>query len=441
MKRLSKLKSQRAAVKESLLKIVKAVDSEDRGFTDSEKEAISAKETELTELDSEISILSKATEWERSDAKVVDEAEDYTQTAVSVDSERPKKLFNSLGDQLTAVIAAGAQSGNIDPRLHMLGAASGANERIPSEGGFLVEHETAEGLLSSTYSQGMISSRVRRLPIGANKNGVRFNVVKESSRQNGSRHGGIQVYWANEAELYTDSKAKLRRVDLELNKLIGLTYLTDELMEDSVALEAYVRETFPKEFQFKIEDAILNGTGTGQMLGALKGGAAIQVPIESGQTIANSSEHLAKNTAKMLSRLPEGSLTSAVWLINSDLLPYLLTMTMGTGGSTQPIYLPPSGNIADAPLGYLWGRPVIPVEQSAALGTPGDIMLVNLSDYVTIDKGGIKQQSSIHVRFLYGETALRWEYRVDGQPLTHAPVTPFNGGNSKSPYILLAARS
>jgi HK97 family phage major capsid protein len=89
------------------------------------------------------------------------------------------------------------------------------------------------------------------------------------------------------------------------------------------------------------------------------------------------------------------------------------------------------------------GRPVIPIEYAATLGTAGDIMLADLSQYVMIDKGAIQSATSIHVKFLYDETAFRFVYRVDGQPAWNAPLTPFKGGagSTQSPFVVLATRS
>jgi HK97 family phage major capsid protein len=87
------------------------------------------------------------------------------------------------------------------------------------------------------------------------------------------------------------------------------------------------------------------------------------------------------------------------------------------------------------------GRPVIPVEYCATLGTAGDIVLVDLEQYLMIDKGKVEGASSIHVRFLYDEMTFRFVYRVDGQPIWHAALTPFKGTNTLSPFIALETRS
>ena len=79
----------------------------------------------------------------------------------------------------------------------------------------------------------------------------------------------------------------------------------------------------------------------------------------------------------------------------------------------------------------------------AALGTAGDIFLVNLNEYVTITKAGegLRADQSMHVRFLYDEMAFRWVYRINGQPTWRASLTPFKGSSNLSPFVGLATRS
>ncbi|UCD59035.1 MAG: phage major capsid protein, partial [Candidatus Hydrogenedentota bacterium] len=128
-----------------------------------------------------------------------------------------------------------------------------------------------------------------------------------------------------------------------------------------------------------------------------------------------------------------------VWLVDQSVEPQLYTMslTVGTGGS--PVYLP-AGGASASPFASLFGRPVIPIEYGAALGTSGDIMLVDLSQYTVIDKGAIEIASSIHVRFLYDEQAFRFVWRLDGQPQWNSALTPKSGGDTLSAYITLAGR-
>ena len=50
---------------------------------------------------------------------------------------------------------------------------------------------------------------------------------------------GIGTY-LGEADAATSKKPKFRQMELNLKKLIGLAYATDELLQDSTALEAVV---------------------------------------------------------------------------------------------------------------------------------------------------------------------------------------------------------
>jgi len=118
----------------------------------------------------------------------------------------------------------------------------------------------------------------------------------------------------------------------------------------------------------------------------------------------------------------------------------LMTMTIDVGTGGLPVYLPPGGASA-APYGTIFGRPAFVHESCDNLGDVGDIMLIDPSQYQMIEKGGMQSASSIHVRFLEGETVFRFIYRVDGQPMWNSALTPANDGNDVSPFINLAARA
>lgn len=360
--------------------------------------------------------------------------------ARSIVSNETTKRFNSLGEQLASVMRAGAPGGRVDNRLHQINAAaSGLNETVPSDGGFLVQQDFSTELLQQVFTTGVLASRCRRIQISGNSNSLKINGIDETSRAS-TRSGGIVGYWEEEAGQKTDSKPKFRKIELSLKKLIGLCYATDELLQDASALEGVIRQGFVSEFGFLLDDAIINGTGAGQPLGILNSGSLVTVSKEDGQTAASLQ---VENIVKMYSRLFASSRSSAVWLINQNVEPQLYTMglTVGTGG--LPVYLPPGG-VSGSPYSTLFGRPVIAIEQAATLGTVGDIMLVDLSNgYILAEKGGIQSDMSIHVRFVYDESVFRFVMRVDGQPVRNVALTPYKGGASytQSHFIALQTRS
>jgi HK97 family phage major capsid protein len=291
----------------------------------------------------------------------------------------------------------------------------------------------AAELLGLAFETGMLASRIARIQASSGANSLKINGIDETSRANGSRYGGIRAYWEGEADQFTATRPKFRQIELRLKKLTGICYATDELLEDSGALESIVREGFASEFGFVIDDAIVNGDGVGKPLGYMNAAALVSVAKETGQTAATV---VAGNVLKMFGRMPPSLRRDGVWLVNMDVEQQLPQMTIGD----MPVYLPPGG-ITNAPFGTLLGRPVLPIEQCQTLGTKGDIAFFAPSQYQWYDKGGVQQASSIHVRFDYNETAFRFTYRADGQPRWHSALTPFKGTATLSPFIVLDTRA
>lgn len=350
---------------------------------------------------------------------------------------RDKDKFGSFGEQMMSVMRAGLPGGHADPRL--FNAATGLNETVPSDGGFLVQQDFSSTLLQDVFETGILASRCRRVQISGNANSIKINGVDETSRATGSRSGGVRVYWADEADEKTASKPKFRKIELTLKKIVALCYATDELLDDATALESIIRDSFRNEMGFAIDDSIFNGTGAGQPLGIMNAGCLVSVAKETGQA---ASTVVAENVIKMYSRLFASSRKNAVWLINQNIEPQLFTMSLAVGTGGIPIYMP-AGGLSGQPYGTLFGRPVLPIEQTQTLGTQGDIVFADFNNgYILAEKGGIQSDMSIHVRFIYDESVFRFVLRIDGQPVRASALTPYKGGASytQSHFITLDTR-
>jgi len=161
--------------------------------------------------------------------------------------------------------------------------------------------------------------------------------------------------------------------------------------------------------------------------------ALVSVAKEAAQT---ADTVVIENIVKMWSRLWSRSRRNAIWTINQQIEPQLYTMKIGD----TPIYVP-AGGASAAPYATLLGRPLVPTEFNSQLGDKGDIVLMDLDQYVMIDKGQVKQDVSMHVRFIYDEQTFRFVLRVDGQPIWEAPLTPFKGSDTLSPFVTLDERA
>lgn len=315
-------------------------------------------------------------------------------------------------------------------------AAAGMGELIGSDGGFLVPPTFSTTLFERIYSNDLLS-RTDQYTVAGNQ--MVFPRNAETSRATGSRYGGVQSYWRQEGAAPTTSKPTFGRFTLTLHKLISLAAVTTELIEDSsMALEQYLNRVFTDEIQFLIGDAIMNGTGAGQPLGLLNSPCLVSQAKETGQAATTIN---TQNIVKMWSRLWAGCRDKAVWLVNQDTEPQLYTMTLGIGTAGIATYMPPGG-LSGKPYATILGAPVIATEFNATLGTVGDIILVDMSHYVTINKGGPNAQTSMHLYFDTDEAAFRVSFRISGASWWSAPLTPFKGtSNTQSHIVALATRS
>jgi len=366
-------------------------------------------------------------------------------TAESKD-QRLRRISRGFGEFLAEVRNAErrqitGQKG--DPRLYALNegfekraAAAGASEAVPSDGGFLVFPSFAQELLQLAHDTGLIYPRVRKLPLAEFTNAMKIPAVDEQSRKDGFRNGGIQMMWEQEAQSLVGSKPTFAILEMVLKKLTGLFYATDELLADQNFLGNYVMTAFAQEFGFKLDDAMIRGTGAGQPLGILNSNCLIKITKETGQAAQTV---VWENIKKAWGRMWSKSRLNAVWFINQDVEQQLYGMGQVVGVGGLPVYLPPTG-AAGTPYATLFGRPVINIEQASTLGTVGDVMLCDFSQQLMIDKGDLQTATSMHVRFLTSEMVYRWIYRTDSQPWWKTTLTPAQGSNTQSPFVCLDTR-
>ena len=451
---IAKAKKDRAAIGEAAIAGNRAMTEDEKGKFLAAKTAIETLEAQLADAEDIRVAAEAANEAERNykgstvdaDAETAKKAVEGSGLRVVADeADKAAKAPGYFGRQLLAVRKAALHAvGMGDEPLTsaemtllkpMKAAATGLNTDVPSEGGFLVAPERSNVILQRAYEIGDILSRVARMPIGAGSNGMTFNAIDETSRANGSRYGGIVSTWVGQGNSVTSGKPKFRQIDLKLRKCMATVYATSEQLSDGVALEGWINRYLPLELQFRAEDAVINGTGDNHPLGVLNSPALITV------TRNTSSKIIYDDVKGMWLRMWAPSRKNAVWFVEQSAEGELesLSIPVGTGGSLAPqtIYRP-AGSTPGQGFATLYGRPVIPVEYCAALGTTGDLILVNLDEYVVIDKGGVDQAVSIHVAFLTDEQVFRFIYRVDGQLSWNSALTPKSAGNTLSCAVVLS---
>lgn len=437
-KRKKQLLQQKADLTAEAAAVFAKCEAEERGLTEDEVKRDDEISVELEQVATDLTAL------ERQEARARDLG--TTDGVQAVADHSPAQLhdlptFNSLGEQLQAIARSSQPGAQIDPRLlnvqQMQGpqAATGASEAIPQDGGWLVQRDYTTELLQRAKDAAILAPRCRTIQISGP--GLDAPYFDETSRVEGSRFGGVQVFRNHEAESVTAKKPKFGKHKMDLEDLTALAYASDNLLEDATALQGIFALAFESEFSLRIDNEILNGSGAGEMLGILNAPCLVTIAKEGGQAAATI---VQKNISKMWTRMYGRSRANAIWINNQDTEPQLdeLSVVVGTAGTA--VYMP-AGGLNDSPNGRLKGRPVIPVEHCETLGTVGDLMLVDLSQYLIIEKGGLQSDTSMHVRFINHEQTFRWKVRNNGQPMWASALIPAKGSNTLSPFVALATRS
>lgn len=349
-------------------------------------------------------------------------------------ADRPSGGFESFGGYLQAIARAADPVVTTDARL--VRAPTGLGEVDPSKGGFLAPTEFVEHLVGSIYEEAVLAPLCDHLPTDKPRE-TSIPVVSETSRADGSRWGGVFSYWVSEGDTVPPTLPRYQEAKFTPHKLLGGVIVTNELLADAGMLGAYVERGFRAEFSFQLDRAILVGPGAGMPLGIMGSGALITVAKDSGQTPATIT---GQNVENMWARLAAPCRRRAAWIVNEDAEAQLTALNLGTGtaATANALYMPAGAAGNAYPL--LKGRPVLVAEQSPKLGTPGDIVLADLSQYAILDPG-IVGALSLDVYFNTDQSAFRFTWRVDGKSLWASPVMSFNGsGITRSPFVALAQR-
>lgn len=344
----------------------------------------------------------------------------------------PKKGFKSPREFLMSVIDAGCGR-KMDARLELLATVGSDEARGNSDpaGGFLVPEGFSPQLLKIMPEDDPVGALTTKVPM---TNPIVKIPARVDTNHSTSVSGGLTVTRRPETVAGTASQSTFTRVVLEAHSLFGLSYATEEILTDSpISFAAILQVGFSEQFSAHLLNERIVGTGVGEFMGVLNTPCLVTVSAETGQAAATICK---ENIDKMRSRC--WGYGKAVWLYNHDTLPMLrsLVQNVGTGGAPVSYFsVDANGNAT------LDGRPAYPTEFCKTLGTVGDLILANWSEYLEGTYEPLQSAESIHVRFVNHERTFKFWTRNAGQPWWKSALTPKNSTATLSPFVVLATRS
>lgn len=351
-------------------------------------------------------------------------------------SENKKRgPFNSLGEQLQAI--RNAKSGVVDKRLiEVNNAALGANEGTGADGGFAIQEDFAGAILESCVQQSELLGSLDTYTLSAAANSMRYLMIDETDIS-ASVFGGVQMYWTSEAAAVGASKPKFKEMKMDVEKMMGMAYATEELLSDAPFMTGFFGTAFSLAADRLLTASVIAGDGVGKPKGILHSPALITVAKGTNQAKGTiTGENVIKMQARALPKFRQ----NLRWLMHPDLeeqLPYLSI----TQGDTTKFLWNPEGGLGGFDTQRVLNKPVIFDDNCSAVGEVGDLMLVDPKQYLLLKKGTARQDWSMHVEFLTDQMAFRVVFRCNGASKVSAPVTIKNSTITRSPFVALAART
>lgn len=294
-----------------------------------------------------------------------------------------------------------------------------------SMGGALVPEQFYPQLLAVEIQRAVIRPLAWKIPTRVKS----FSIPRVVDTDHSSNvYGGVTGYWTAEGGTLTESNPAFGEVNLSAKKLTMYVHCSNELLEDNaVGLEAVLRRLFGEGLAWFEDKGFTKGSGVNEPLGLTQSGS-----IDNINTTA--SHFYIEDAATMFSNMLPGSYKTAVWLMSPSVIPELLTME--SLGNSENMWFKGALRIKDAPGPWtLFGRPIYFTEFCAALGTSTDVMFVDPSYYIVLDRQGLVFEASPHPKFASDRTTYRLKTRTDGQCWMNSTLTLADGSTTVSPVV------
>jgi len=267
-----------------------------------------------------------------------------------------------------------------------------------ADGGYTVPEDLESAILSYVEEETIVRPRATTVKMKSD------TWTKNKLDQSSTQFGGVTVSWVGEGVTADDTSFALTQISMTARKMLLLTTESREILSDSnIDFANYVVNIFGRAMAYYEDYYFLRGNGTTQPYGIISDTGIDTV----NRAVANQVSYA--DVISMFYGLKPQFRSKAIWIGGTDVIEYVDSLVDATTG--RPIW---ADSMKEGTPPTLKGRPFIETEKVPALGTKGDLSLVDLSWYYIGDREGITVDASIHDRFRYDEITVRLIKRVDG---------------------------
>ena len=294
------------------------------------------------------------------------------------------------------------------------------NINVGAQGGVLVPPEFSKTFLMIEPKDAIIRPRAQL--VGSGSDAEETWPALDQSGANGV-YGGVVVNWLGENAQSQQSDPTFRDITLKPERASAFTRVSKYLLKNNTGAGALIEKLLRGAVISAQEAAFISGDGVGKPTGIIGHPASINVARTGAGAIVYA------DIVNMYASLKMGG--QSAFVISQSVLPQLMSMVDGGG---HLVWQP---NAREGAPGTLLGIPTFISTHSPALGSQGDVMLVDLGYYLIKDGSGMELFFNPYSNSRNQQTDIQIDFSVDGQPWLTTPLLLEDGVTQVSPFVVL----
>jgi HK97 family phage major capsid protein len=417
-KKFELIKTQRAMIDKA--------DEEKRKLTDDENVEYKKLDGEIEKLERDILDAEADLERRRTLAeKELASKKSQDNLRINIDhklNHDPEKEFKNIGEYFYTLV-----SNPRDKRLDELRAQSMGTG---SEGGYALPEQFRPEILQVQPQDAIVRSRSTVIPAGSPPD-AKLTMPALDQTSGSNIYGGVVITHTGEGITMTETDAKLREVTMEPKEISAYIITTNKLLNNWDAASSFLTTQLRKAMAGAEDYDFMRGDGINKALGFINASCAVTATRAGAGAIAYADIY------NMYARLKMGG--NPLWIASQTTIPSLVTIVdagshaLWVGGGNLPT------GISTALPPTLFGIPIVFADRLPALGTSGDINLVDLQYYLIKDGSGPFAAVSTELLFLSNRTVFKVVWNVDAKPwLTEAIGLEGATTSTVSPFVKLS---
>lgn len=422
---MQQLLQDRAEVVAKWRKLIDDCESQKRDMHTDEEKLCRDYEGELDKLNNQIRERNKIDRYTIGSDGIINPLNGYS--PVGQPEPRNDTGFANIAEMMWAIKEA--RNGRRDDRLEPLRESRIQSMGTGSEGGYALGEQFSSVVRMAAQQGGIVRSRATVIEPGDPPDAtITFPALNQTSGKN--NYGGIVLAHQGEGQTISETDLALQEISLTPKQISAFIVATNKLLRNWSAGGTFI-STMLRNAMIAAEDYdFLRGDGINKALGVINSSAAIAYNRAGAGAIAYADIY------GMVAKLKMGG--SPVWLASQTVIPSLAALidsgshAVFVGGGNL------AGSVAGALPSTLFGIPLVFSDRLPALGTKGDLCLLDLSYYVVKDGSGPWIDLSTDFLFTQDKSVFKLVWNVDGKAWLTEPLR-LEGDSAQqvSPFVIL----